>query len=794
VGAAGVREGDVLVGKYRVDRVLGVGGMGVVVAAHHLRLDEKVAIKLLRPEAMAAPEAVVRFEREARAAVKIKSEHVARVIDVGALENGAPYMVMEYLEGSDLSAWLTAHGKLPIEEAVEFVLQACEAIAEAHAMGIIHRDLKPANLFCVRRPDGTRSIKVLDFGISKVTGTAQGAGLSVTRTQAVLGSPLYMSPEQLESSKGVDTRADIWGLGIILYQLLTGVLPFASDVVTELAIRIVNHPTPPVRALRPDVPPGLEAVVLRCLEKDRDRRYPNIAELARSLVEFAPPRALLSLERIAGVAQAALGSTTQPPSYNPLLVSTRPVAFTAPTMAIGPAQGTTPASWAGSQTSPLAGPTLPRRSPAAPLVVALAAAAVVAVGTALLLAGRAPRSTRAAAAGVAPSALDGARLSSALRRGVSGHREHGRGERHRRGIADAAAGAACALGCKDVGSIAAPRNGDQGAHAGPEEDRLRPPVLRRCRGAPPVQEGVLLVRRSLERRARPAPLRFASLVAVCAGVLWAGSVHADTKTECFDGASQGQTLRDRHELVAARAAFTVCARQVCPKQVSKDCTAWLEQVEQALPTVVVSASDPAGRDRLDVTVLLDGRPFASKLTGQAVPVDPGYHTFHFEAADGARVDRALLVREGLKNQAVAVVLAPAPMSGTAAGTAASGMGTTGATVDRAVTPTTPDQGAPSLFRSAPWRVLGFVAGGLGLAGLGVGTAFGLKALSDKNAAQCDATGACQPGPLGDARAAATVSTVGFVVGGVLLAGGAALVLLAPELGPREAGIQLTGRW
>jgi serine/threonine protein kinase len=198
--AAGVREGDILAGKYRVERVLGIGGMGVVVAAHHIHLDEKVALKFLLPEALGNTEAVARFAREARAAVKIKSEHVARVIDVGRLENGAPYMVMEYLEGTDLAAWLQERGVMPPEQAVEFVLQACEAIAEAHALGIVHRDLKPANLFCIRRADGRLSVKVLDFGISKITAARGGAKreVSTTRASALVGSPVYMSPEQMQ--------------------------------------------------------------------------------------------------------------------------------------------------------------------------------------------------------------------------------------------------------------------------------------------------------------------------------------------------------------------------------------------------------------------------------------------------------------------------------------------------------------------------------------------------------------------------------------------------------------------
>src|SRR5580704_3980153 len=288
--AAGVREGTILAGKYRVDKVLGVGGMGAVVAARHLELDHKVAIKFLLPALLENHESVARFAREARAAVKITSEHVVRVLDVGSLENGAPYMVMEFLEGDDLSGWLRARGPLPIEQAVEFVLQACVALADAHSMGIVHRDLKPANLFCVRRNDGQLVIKVLDFGISKVTGGTHpsDSGMSVTRTSAIMGSPLYMSPEQVQSSKDVDTRTDLWALGIILFELLTGGVPFPGETFGEIAVKIAARAPLSLRAYRPDAPVALENAMLRCLEKERDRRYANVAELAWALLPFAP--------------------------------------------------------------------------------------------------------------------------------------------------------------------------------------------------------------------------------------------------------------------------------------------------------------------------------------------------------------------------------------------------------------------------------------------------------------------------------------------------------------------------
>jgi eukaryotic-like serine/threonine-protein kinase len=319
--AGGVRVGAVLAGKYRVERVLGAGGMGVVVAAHHIGLNEKVAIKFLLPNMVGNAEAVSRFAREARHAVKIKSEHMARVFDVGTLETGAPYMVMEFLEGWDLSSWLQQRGPLAFEEAVDFVLQACEAIAEAHALGIVHRDLKPANLFCVRRADGRLSIKVLDFGISKVTrlgGSSSETGMA--GTAALMGSPFYMSPEQLQAPHAVDARTDIWAMGVILHELVTGKVPFSGETLTEVSVKIASRRPMLLREFRPDAPIELQSVVLRCLEKDRERRYRNVAELALALLPIGPKRAKASVERITDVIRTAGLTATAlsvPPSSEP---------------------------------------------------------------------------------------------------------------------------------------------------------------------------------------------------------------------------------------------------------------------------------------------------------------------------------------------------------------------------------------------------------------------------------------------------------------------------------------------
>ena len=306
-----LHEGDVVAGKYRVERVLGTGGMGIVVAAHHIGLDTRIAIKFLRPELAANRDAVARFMSEARSAVRIKSEYVARVFDVGTLESGAPYMVMEYLEGGDLATWLEKRGALAIDQAVEFMLQVCVAAADAHALGIVHRDLKPANFFCARRSDGQLSIKVLDFGISKVTGgDSSGQVLSVTRTNSLMGSPLYMSPEQLRSPKDVDAQTDIWAIGASLYELLTATVPFYGDSIAMLALKLETQTPPPLRGLRPEIPSALEAVVLKCLERDRSQRYQNVAELAVALLPFAPRSSRAQVERISAIIRTTGLATT----------------------------------------------------------------------------------------------------------------------------------------------------------------------------------------------------------------------------------------------------------------------------------------------------------------------------------------------------------------------------------------------------------------------------------------------------------------------------------------------------
>ena len=290
--------GDVLAGKYKVKKILGIGGMGMVVAATHLELDQRVAIKFMLPGSHESPETSARFLREARAAGQLSSDHVCRVMDVGRFDSGAPYIVMEYLQGEDLASLLRRRGPMRVSEAVDYILQGIEGIAEAHAHGIIHRDLKPENLFLHKRNDGGTIVKVLDFGISKLAMAAAS-----TRTGDVMGSPAYMAPEQMESSRNVDHRADVWSLGVVLYQLVVGKTPFQGDTLPLLCMNVVNDDPPAMSEIRGDLPEVFEAVVMKCLQKEPADRYKDVGELAHALAPFGPVNATTSASRIRIVLQ-----------------------------------------------------------------------------------------------------------------------------------------------------------------------------------------------------------------------------------------------------------------------------------------------------------------------------------------------------------------------------------------------------------------------------------------------------------------------------------------------------------
>lgn len=300
-----MKVGDLLGSKYRVERLLGEGGMGVVVAAYHELLDQRVAVKLLYRD-VADGEAQSRLLLEARSTAKLQSEHVARVIDVDVGQDGLPFIVMELLDGADLCEIADQRGAFAPWLVVDYILQALEGLAHAHAHGIIHRDLKPSNLFLATRPDGTQIIKILDFGISKSADDESRRAQQLTGGRSVLGSPPYMSPEQVRSPKTVDHRTDIWSLGICMYELLTNSMPFGGDELQETFAQILEKRPTPIRSLVPIVPEGLEQVIWRCLSKKREERFSDVGELAKALLPFGSGAWAQSPDRVQATLSRAL--------------------------------------------------------------------------------------------------------------------------------------------------------------------------------------------------------------------------------------------------------------------------------------------------------------------------------------------------------------------------------------------------------------------------------------------------------------------------------------------------------
>lgn len=274
--------GDRVGEKYTIVRRIGEGGMAVVYEAVHVRLGQRLAIKVLRPDVHDLDLVLARFEREARATARLRSIHTARVIDADTLPSGLPYMVLEYLEGCDLDQELQSGGPLPVTEAADVVLQVAEAMAEAHENGIVHRDLKPSNLF-VCRAGGRRVMKILDFGISR----NEQDDARITAADAYFGTPSYASPEQLRDASSADARSDIWSLGVILFELLTGHTPFEGTA-TQVIAKVVADPVPWPLDLRPDLPRELARVVMLALQRDPAQRFQTMRELAAALSPFGP--------------------------------------------------------------------------------------------------------------------------------------------------------------------------------------------------------------------------------------------------------------------------------------------------------------------------------------------------------------------------------------------------------------------------------------------------------------------------------------------------------------------------
>jgi eukaryotic-like serine/threonine-protein kinase len=360
----GVYEaGTVVAGKYRIEHPLGSGGMGVVVAAKHLQLGTPVALKFLHHDMMQNQGVVERFMREARSSAQLRGDNVCRVSDVGVTETGQPFIVMELLSGEDLGTVLKHSGALQLSTAAEVIMQACIALGEAHALGFVHRDIKPANLFWTNRADGSALIKVLDFGVAKAP---EEMNFSLTQTQNVIGSPGYMSPEQLKSSKTVDARSDIWALGIVLYELVSGRKPFHGESITELALRVAMDPTPPLSG---GVPASFEYVISRCLEKEPQRRFRDVAELAAALAPFVGP--VRGQELAYGVTRVLRGGNQ-------------------PIQVVATVQGApnTPTTLRGANGVVTGSNVPPRRSWRLPAVMGLGAAVGVSIALGIVMGGR----------------------------------------------------------------------------------------------------------------------------------------------------------------------------------------------------------------------------------------------------------------------------------------------------------------------------------------------------------------------------------------------------------------------
>jgi serine/threonine-protein kinase len=383
-----ISPGDVIDHKYRVVRLIGEGGMGAVYEGENTRISRRVAIKVLRTEAANRPELAARFEREARAAAKIGSKHVCDVLDLGDLPNGDSYLVMEFLDGEDLASRLKTLGRMPDAEALAIAYQLTDGLATMHEAGIIHRDLKPANVFLALGSRG-ETVKILDFGVSKFSSSNES--LHMTATGAVMGTPLYMSPEQARGAKDIDARSDLYAVGVVLYKAVTGKLPFKGDNFNEILFKIALEVPPRVLELAPDVDPGFAEIIERAMAKEPAERYQTARDFQDALRTLATARGLVLEQSISipptgsltpGRGVTPLTGVLPPPSKLPTIASPSVLARDASSRPRRPsippvgqmqeivADGFTATAWAGSEPGSGARSSVPDRTPSVVSVTA----------------------------------------------------------------------------------------------------------------------------------------------------------------------------------------------------------------------------------------------------------------------------------------------------------------------------------------------------------------------------------------------------------------------------------------
>jgi serine/threonine-protein kinase len=373
-----VEIGQLLDNKYKIVRLLGEGGMGAVYEGENVRIHHRVAIKVMHPAVEADNGARERFEREAQAAGRIGSEHICEVYDLGELPSGARYMVMEFLAGEALSTRVLKLGRIPIEVMAPLLLQLLEGLEAAHSAGIIHRDLKPDNVFLQRTKQGGDFVKIVDFGVSKFNALSGGSAMSMTRTGAMVGTPYYMSPEQVRGAKLVDHRSDLYSVGVVLFECITGSLPFQAETFNELMFKIALEPPADAEQLVPGLDPRFGAIVRKAMAREPSQRYDSAQQFAAAVAEWMQVAGVAMPAGHASISQSGAGAMHSPfansSGGHPVVLATTPNPG-------GPLDKTT-ASGSGLSKTPA--PPQPKKGNTAIVAIAVGVVVLAAAGIGVL--------------------------------------------------------------------------------------------------------------------------------------------------------------------------------------------------------------------------------------------------------------------------------------------------------------------------------------------------------------------------------------------------------------------------